>query len=59
MGFDSFWVMDHFHQIPILGTPDQPMLEGWTTISVLAGITTRIKLGILVTGMYYIDILQS
>lgn len=34
MGFDSFWVMDHFHQIPILGTPDQPMLEGWTTISV-------------------------
>jgi F420-dependent oxidoreductase-like protein len=53
MGFDSFWVMDHFHQIPILGTPDQPMLEGWTTISVLAGITTRIKLGTLVTGGLY------
>jgi F420-dependent oxidoreductase-like protein len=53
MGFDSFWVMDHFHQIPILGTPDQPMLEGWTTISVLAGITTRIKLGTLVTGVLY------
>jgi F420-dependent oxidoreductase-like protein len=51
--FDSFWVMDHFHQIPILGTPDQPMLEGWTTISVLAGITTRIKLGTLVTGVLY------
>ena len=53
MGFDSFWVMDHFHQIPILGTPDQLMLEGWTTISVLAGITTRIKLGTLVTGVLY------
>ncbi|HEX5891260.1 MAG TPA: LLM class F420-dependent oxidoreductase [Nitrososphaeraceae archaeon] len=53
IGFDSFWVMDHFHQIPILGTPDQPMLEGWTTISVLAGITTRIKLGTLVTGVLY------
>ena len=53
MGFDSFWVMDHFHQIPILGTPDQPMIEGWTTISVLAGITTRIKLGTLVTGVLY------
>jgi F420-dependent oxidoreductase-like protein len=53
MGFDSFWVMDHFHQIPILGTPDQPMLEGWTTISILAGITTRIKLGTLVTGVLY------
>jgi F420-dependent oxidoreductase-like protein len=53
MGFDSFWVMDHFHQIPMVGTPDQPMLEGWTTISVLAGITTKIKLGTLVTGVLY------
>ena len=53
LGFDSFWVMDHFHQIPLLGTPDQPMLESWTTISVLAGITTKIKLGTLVTGVLY------
>ena len=45
--------MDHFYQIPILGTPDQPMLEGWTTISVLAGITTRIKLGTLVISVLY------
>ena len=29
------------------------MLEGWTTISVLAGTTSRIKLGILVTGITY------
>jgi F420-dependent oxidoreductase-like protein len=53
MGFDSFWVMDHFHQIPMIGNPDKPMLEGWTTISVLAGITTKIKLGTLVTGILY------
>jgi alkanesulfonate monooxygenase SsuD/methylene tetrahydromethanopterin reductase-like flavin-dependent oxidoreductase (luciferase family) len=26
-GFDSFWVMDHFHQIPIVGKPEEPMLE--------------------------------
>jgi F420-dependent oxidoreductase-like protein len=52
-GFDSFWVMDHFHQLPAVGTPDRPMLEGWTTLSVLAGITTRIKLGTLVTGILY------
>jgi F420-dependent oxidoreductase-like protein len=52
-GFDSFWVMDHFHQISVLGKPEEPMLEGWTTISVLAGITTRIKLGTLVTGVIY------
>jgi alkanesulfonate monooxygenase SsuD/methylene tetrahydromethanopterin reductase-like flavin-dependent oxidoreductase (luciferase family) len=36
-----------------VGTPDQPMLEGWTTISVLAGITRKIKLGTLVTGVIY------
>ena len=53
LGFDSFWVMDHFHQIPILGRPEEPMLEGWTTLSVLAGITTKIKLGTLVTGVLY------
>jgi alkanesulfonate monooxygenase SsuD/methylene tetrahydromethanopterin reductase-like flavin-dependent oxidoreductase (luciferase family) len=29
------------------------MLEGWTIISMLAGITTKIKLGTLVTGIIY------
>ena len=29
-GFDSFWVMDHFHQIQFVGRPEDPMLEGWT-----------------------------
>jgi alkanesulfonate monooxygenase SsuD/methylene tetrahydromethanopterin reductase-like flavin-dependent oxidoreductase (luciferase family) len=52
-GFDSFWVMDHFHQIPFVGKPEEPMLEGWTTLSVLAGITTKIKRGTLVTGILY------
>jgi alkanesulfonate monooxygenase SsuD/methylene tetrahydromethanopterin reductase-like flavin-dependent oxidoreductase (luciferase family) len=45
--------MDHFHQIPFIGKPEELMLEGWTTISVLAGITTKIKLGTLVTGIIY------
>jgi F420-dependent oxidoreductase-like protein len=52
-GFDSFWVMDHFHQIPMIGKPEEPMLESWTTLSVLAGLTTKIKLGTLVTGIMY------
>jgi F420-dependent oxidoreductase-like protein len=52
-GFDSFWVMDHFHQIQFVGRPEEPMLEGWTVISFLAGITTKIKLGTLVTGIIY------
>ncbi len=52
-GFDSFWVMDHFHQIQFVGRPEEPMLEGWAVISFLAGITTKIKLGTLVTGIIY------
>ena len=53
LGFDSFWVMDHFHQIPLVGKQDEPMLESWTTISVLAGVTSKIKLGIMMTGIIY------
>lgn len=52
-GFDSFWVMDHFHQIHMVGKPQEPMLEGWTTQSVVAGFTSKIKLGTLVTGVVY------
>jgi F420-dependent oxidoreductase-like protein len=53
LGFDSFWVMDHFHQISTVGKQEDPMLEGWTTISVLSGVTSKIKLGTLVTGIIY------
>ena len=53
LGFDSFWVMDHFHQIQYVGQPGEPMLEGWTTQGVVAGFTSRIKIGTLVTGIVY------
>ena len=53
LGYDSFWVMDHFHQIQNVGAPQEPMLEGWATISVLAGLTSKIKLGTMVTGNTY------
>lgn len=52
-GFDSFWVMDHFHQIGNVGEPREPMLEGWTTLSTIAGFTSRIRLGTMVTGIVY------
>ena len=51
--FDSFWVMDHFHQIRGVGQPQEPMLEGWTTLAVIAGFTSRIKLGTMVSGNVY------
>ncbi|MGA2790246.1 MAG: LLM class F420-dependent oxidoreductase [Candidatus Bathyarchaeia archaeon] len=53
LGFDSFWVMDHFHQIQNVGQAQEPMLEGWTTQAVVAGLTEKIKLGTLVTGIVY------
>jgi F420-dependent oxidoreductase-like protein len=52
-GFDSIWVMDHFFQIRGLGPPDDPMLEGWTTLGYLAAHTTRARLGLMVGGVHY------
>ncbi|HEY6651108.1 MAG TPA: LLM class flavin-dependent oxidoreductase [Actinomycetota bacterium] len=52
-GFDSFWVMDHYHQIPNIGPPSEPMLEAYTVLSGVAARTSRISLGALVTGVTY------
>ena len=52
-GFDSVFVMDHFYQLPGLGTPDQPMLEAYTTLGGLATATEHVQLGTLVTGNTY------
>jgi len=52
-GVDSLWVMDHFFQIGVIGDADEPMLEGYSALSYLAGVTERAKLGTLVTGVIY------
>jgi F420-dependent oxidoreductase-like protein len=52
-GLDSLWMMDHFFQFPGVGEAEEPMLEGYAALSYLAGITERISLGTLVTGVTY------
>src|SRR6185503_17247308 len=58
-GFSSIWVMDHFFQIGDrarsagLGPAEDEMLEGYSTLSYLAGITKKVRLGTLVTGVVY------
>lgn len=49
-GFASIWVMDHFFQIDMVGPVDDPMLEAYSTLGYLAGVTQRARLGTLVTG---------
>jgi F420-dependent oxidoreductase-like protein len=50
-GFDGAWVFDHF--TPLYGDPNGPCLEAWTLLSGLAAVTSRIRLGALVTGITY------
>lgn len=52
-GFDSFWVMDHYHQIANVGPETDPMLEAYTLLGGVAARTSRIFLGTMVTGVTY------
>jgi len=50
-GFDGAWVFDHFKAL--YGDPTGPCMEAYTLLAALAAATTRIRLGVLVTGVTY------
>src|SRR6185503_10012864 len=50
-GFTSLWLMDHVVQIPQVGREWEDMLESFTTLGFLAGVTRTIRLGTLVSGI--------
>jgi F420-dependent oxidoreductase-like protein len=52
-GVDSIWVMDHFWQITMNGPAHHDMLEGYSALSFMAAVTSRAKLGTMVTGAVY------
>ena len=49
--FESAWTFDHFY--PIFSDSDGPCMEGWVTLTALAAVTSRIRVGCLVTGILY------
>src|SRR5256884_8946928 len=53
VGFQSISVMDHFWQIGRNGPPERDMLEGYTALAFMAGLTSRVTLGTMVTGAVY------
>ena len=49
--FDGAWGFDHLQ--PMYGEGPGETFEGMTTLAALTGVTTRIRLGLLVTGVTY------
>ena len=52
-GFTWYSAMDHLIQIGNVGAPDEPFMEGWTVLSALAAVTSRIRLATLATSVAY------
>jgi alkanesulfonate monooxygenase SsuD/methylene tetrahydromethanopterin reductase-like flavin-dependent oxidoreductase (luciferase family) len=51
LGFDGAWGFDHFQ--PMYGAGPGETFEGMTTLAALSGVTSRIRLGLLVAGVTY------
>ena len=49
--FESGWTFDHLY--PLFGDSTEDCMEGWITLTALLHETSRIRGGVLVTGMVY------
>ena len=46
MGFESIWLFDHYHTVP--DPTDEITFESFTSLSALAAVTQRVRLGHIV-----------
>jgi alkanesulfonate monooxygenase SsuD/methylene tetrahydromethanopterin reductase-like flavin-dependent oxidoreductase (luciferase family) len=46
LGYEHLWAWDHIYAI--FGDPHQPIFEGWASLVAAAGMTERMRLGLLV-----------
>ncbi|AXH35051.1 LLM class F420-dependent oxidoreductase [Humibacter sp. BT305] len=53
IGAEWFTMMDHYFQMEQYRTAHDPMLEGYTSLGFLAGVTERMRLSLMVTGVTY------
>ena len=51
VGYDSLWTWDHF--MPLGGDPTGAALEGWQILPAWGALTTRVRIGMLVSGNTY------
>ena len=53
IGVRTLSVMDHWFQMEMMWPAEEPMLEGYTTLGFLAGVTETLRLRLLVGGVTY------
>ena len=53
VGIRALSFMDHYFQMDNMAPAQDPMLEGYTTLGFVAGVTERLRLRLLVTGVTY------
>ena len=51
LGFDSLWVYDHFHNVPV--PAHETVFDCWTTLAAVSQVTNRVMLGQMVSCTPY------